>query len=256
MVTVVFKGKKDYSVEIPENWDELSPANFAYLLKLQLLQVSGDEIKTALLWKLCKKTVPRRQFWDMAENQASNLLSLLAWTDEAPYSVLSKFPVITIGPLCRFGIGKKIYGPGDNISGVSIDQVAIAEISMNSYSVDFNTDDLNTMVAALYYPGATINGVDDKILSALKAKIARVPFVTRFTVLVAYRAIRATFPDLWKDLFNGPAAPVDIDDVTLWNNLFSGLAKDGPKDIEANRKTEAFSVFNWLNKNAQEMKKK
>jgi hypothetical protein len=162
------------------------------------------------------------------------------------------FPVIHLG---RFGFRKKHTPPGNNVSGISIEQVAIAEIAMKVYTEDYKQlDALNQMVAVLYYPNATGQGVSEKVLNDLQKKVARIPFSTRFTVLVAYRAMRATFPTLWKELFEGGNSPVNADDVELWNNLFSSLAKEGPKDIADNRRTEAYAVMNWLNKNAKDLK--
>ncbi len=153
------KGPITYNVSLPGNWNELTELQLLYIGKRwlawkELIQnnISLQTEKAALFLQLIQNK-NSRQIKKIAEVLSHieddidvNILDTTSFLFEKLDLTKNLLPSVSIGPF------KKLYGPGDRLKNISIDELSFAFHFYGMYNKTKDNKYLNLLFAVLYRP--------------------------------------------------------------------------------------------------------
>jgi hypothetical protein len=151
---------KTIHISVADNWNELSQNQIIYIGLLwqtwQVMLRNGADMQRAkakllvslIVNKTAKEIKEVLYFLSKVnyEETNANVLSLVNFIFETNKLTQNKFPYIKVG------LFKKLYGPGENLSNISINEFSFAINFYNHYNTTNNEQHLTNFVACLYRP--------------------------------------------------------------------------------------------------------
>lgn len=148
------------TVSVVDNWNELSTNQILYIGLLwqtwQLMLRNGADMQLAkaklltalIVNKTAKEVKEVLHLLSLVNHEESNvnILSLVNFLFESNKLTLNKFPIIKIGWF------KKLYGPADQLSNITINEFSFAINFYNNYNKTNNEEYLDNFIACLYRP--------------------------------------------------------------------------------------------------------
>ncbi len=239
-----------------ENWDELTPAQFHQVIALQLSTPAEptDKEKEIFYIGIMRMffQVPKKVFFNLPIMESLyaeyNHIALLFLNE--PKANKSLLPTLTID-------GVEYSGPKSGFTGITLEQMAVIEVLMDSFCDDADEQLLNKMVAAMYYPYAQGEmEIIDSELNKLAENVGALAYSLRFAAYLNYRSLRTAVPDRCHNLFGDGGSESTKTVIEQWEDMFSTLAKDGPQHEADVKSVEAIRAMRWLNNEYEKVKKK
>lgn len=157
---IKISNSKSTSVELPGDWSELSKKQLLYIAyNWQAWQLM---LRTEIDMQFAKAKLFTVLITGKSKRELRAILQLLSKTDfyEIDFNPLSLVNFVfqrndlTVNRLkeIRTGFFKKLYGPDDKLSNISINEFSFALNFLNQYKVKGEEKSLNLFVACLYRP--------------------------------------------------------------------------------------------------------
>ena len=135
----------DFSFEVAENWEELTPEQYAHILQILTYQKADPyTLKASFISLLCgNKHFPIIATFD--EDELTGLLPIIDFIFTTRPPVVNKFPILNINK-------KECHAPADDLSNIGFAEWCFAYQFYQLYFEFKNAAYLNQLIACLYRP--------------------------------------------------------------------------------------------------------
>lgn len=260
-------GRVNHSASLPESFDELTPAQFNYFMKLVGQNLTDYELRIKFLRKFffklpINRIIAHRKLSEKAKNKVFKeayyegylenssvvfeLIKRLEW--------LSQGASFTRTPVKKF---KGLRGPSDQLKNISIYEFAMCEKEMMDFAATQDPKHVDRLVAVLYRPISYVklvkswfNHTDDLRsdyhdfeLEARTLKAGKMPMYLKIAILAYFRSVREQFSTTFPEVYGQVRKSSTEDKEGSWADVI--LEMSGPiagKEAEVSR----VNVYNFL----------
>lgn len=231
---------------IATKWNELNDWQLGEVAKVFFTGVPESQRMYRLVYILFGV---KRNLWRMFKLRYLSL--------RVPFKELSKhcrflllesdrtiFPkVLTLGT-------KKLYGPSDRLSSISIEQFSLADVFYYMWAKKYDVKELNRLVSVLYLPkGVTF----DKSNLSHSVYVELMPLAQKLSVVLAYIGTRNYFRGKYKHVFP-PSDATAKGEYHSFSEIIVSMARSENQPFGGYYETAAANAIDFLKVYNEELK--
>ncbi len=251
------------SIDMPENWQEISPAQFTAVVNLWLGEISISEFLVNFLG------IKRREASRLSDYQQWVIMHELDWIQDLrqPHNA---FFIETLP-------GTKLAAPGDRLRGCSLQQFMTADTYFSLYLSSKDISHLDMMIAALYKEELEVYSTEEQVEPAMRDKvkllsldehlpvISQQPESVKTAIFLNFTLIKSWLAHAFPFVF--PEAEEEEEDIKRkkrlkksvtvdWLSVFDSFVGDDIAQMEKYKAMDATDAFRIMNRRIREAKKR
>jgi hypothetical protein len=268
-VAVTYKGAA-LTLNFPQNWNELTREQLLYIARnwegwkeLAKAEQSLFRARSELMLQLC------------GLKKRGDLKTLCQWMTKYGQQKTADIDLIALGdwvfekqdltkqllPKIRVGWFSSVFGPGDRLNDIDIEEFSFAFAAYGSYMRTQKDEDLNNLVAVLYRPASDdFHKTGDirepfvvKKIAARARKISAVPYQYKQAVLLYFIGCMELLRKRYKHVFSGAKKEGEASGAPFYDTVM-GMAGDIFGDLDKTNRTNVHLFLKRLDKLIEKQK--